>query len=268
MRADPNPGFDVARAVEVLHRKAQELGAKPSPGGDPHDAYDVSLRHVMLHDVPHDLLVDGHPRVAERCLVTPCRIGGLCFALQEILQFQRELTTARTRASMELTDVARELESVARPLLLRFARVAADFVRTSKVQHEWESKLQAPGQFHDHESTCRRPRDAVYHGAQMLSLVGKLGNELPSLLESAELAQPPARKRSTILLTAVYQHLSWGGWNYREIAELVPDQVGGRHDARTRRHPEDRVRHRVKSAEARSLFPADVLDGNGKAAAV
>jgi hypothetical protein len=68
-------------------------------------------------------------------------------------------------------------------------------------------------------------------------------------LESTELGQPSDRKRSTLLLTAVYQHLRWGGFTYREIAKLVPHSLRGQSYRR--------IVNRALGEDARSLHPID-----------
>ena len=54
-----------------------------------------------------------------------------------------------------------------------------------------------------------------------------------------------------MLLTAVWQHLDWGGLTYEEIYELVPS-FGGVAKAK------DVVRKRVATADARSLKPREL----------
>lgn len=68
-----------------------------------------------------------------------------------------------------------------------------------------------------------------------------------SLVWSRQLQQPAGKTPSELLLTAIYQHLRWGGLKYDEIEALV---LGKRWKG-----ADERVRARVKAANARSLMP-------------
>lgn len=252
MEAELDPGFDVSRAIENLHRTALDLGAKPSSGCDPQNAYDLAMQHILQHGFQHEAVDGLHSQVAGRCRVSPCQLAGVCYSLQELLQWKREVTAPRSRAIIAVAHAARECHEAMEAQLARFAIVARELIRSSDMHHELEDRHHVPGQFHKHELTCVAPQEAINDSESALARFDRLANELPAMIESPELAQPPARKRTALLHSAVCQHLRWGGWSYADIADLVPDGLGG--------NREDRVRKRVKSGDARSLLPVDELE--------
>jgi hypothetical protein len=74
--------------------------------------------------------------------------------------------------------------------------------------------------------------------------------ELRGLLVSRQLRQRADTKPADVLLTAVWQHLDWGGLTNAEIAQLVPDGNGTRGAA-------DRVRKRVDRPNVRCMMPRE-----------
>lgn len=100
----------------------------------------------------------------------------------------------------------------------------------------------------------RRLREANALVARLASLrsgVDGLASGLRSNAWGAQHQQPSARKGSDLLLTAVWQHLDWGGLTYDEIFDLVPS-------AGTVTKAKDVVRKRVARPNARSMLPREL----------
>lgn len=253
---DPIAQFDVDTAIANLGREALRLGATPSLGCDPNDLYRLSFQHVLLHSVQHQVAsfdpcqADAKPayQPAERCLKRPCRLGAVCFALHELLQYKRELQSPLAQAIIATMNTAHKLWPLFREQILTFAPIVRELVQSNKELHEWEEKFGAPGSLHNHRLMCIVPRDILKHCVQALEQMKTLDDELPAQIEAAELAQIPFGNRRALLLTAVAQHLRWGKLSHPEIMRLVPD---GLNDDKG-----ERVRQRARAANARTLLPA------------
>jgi len=257
---DPIAGFDVESAIANLGREALRLGAIPSLGCDPSDLYDVSFRHIVLHGLPHEVAsfdpreIGAGPRYrpAERCPNSPCRLGGVCFALHELLQYKRETGSRRSQAIIATMNAAYELWRLLREQILKCGPLVRELDETSRELHEWEQEHGALGMLHNHQLTCILPREALKHSVEVLRVLKTLDDKLPGLIETSELSQAPVPNRRALLLTAVAQHLRWGGITHKEIAQLVPD--GMREDGG------ERVRQRARATDARTLVPGDVAE--------
>jgi hypothetical protein len=154
-RAKHDVAFNVERAVAVLHKAAlaeaaiaegdfHSRGIDPatqSPSRD--DAFRVAWAHVVLH---------GFQTTGERCNLRPCRLGGLCFALHEVLTYQLEHTP--------LGVVAEETERFAGALTSATKQYAPNLINLrDRVQqrHEQETAAGLMAPLHAHETLCLAP---------------------------------------------------------------------------------------------------------------
>lgn len=147
-------------------------------------------------------------------------------------------------------NAAFELWPPLREQILKFGPLVRELEESSSALHERERELAAPGTLHNHQLTCVLPREALKHSVELLKILKVLDDKLPELIESSELKQAPTPNPRALLLTAVAQHLRWGGLKYREIMQLVPD---GMSDDKG-----ERVRQRVHAPDARTFVPGDV----------
>jgi hypothetical protein len=100
--------------------------------------------------------------------------------------------------------------------------------------------------FHDH-MVCVGTAGVLAPAIELAAELRSVEATTRSLVWSRQLQQPAGKTPSELLLTAVYQHLRWGGLKYDEIEALV---LGKR-----RKGASERVRARVKAPNARSLMP-------------
>lgn len=237
-RAEHDVGFDVDGAIAELQGAAVAAGAVPHGTPIPESPGAIALRHVILHGV----------QVEPRCSHKPCRLGGLCFALFEVAQYKNEMEGAAA-----VVAAAEQAESMQRVLATSgkaYAQSLSALVKFGQKFHTQESTGGVPSVLHDHETICVRPKVAWLKFEALTKNLAPFGDSLRNLISNTELRQTSRRKRGTLLLTATYQHLKWGGFTYREIAVLVPDKLG-------RTGVVERVRKRCKAKEARSIFPHD-----------
>jgi hypothetical protein len=236
------PDF-VDAAIENLHREAVTLLGKPRKGLDTSDPHAVSLEHVLLHGIQQD---------GVRCTASPCRLGAVCFALYELIQYRLEFASPCVQAMVAAGDACERLCNTASKQSLQLEETMGALMRSSAERHLEETRYSGT-RLHDHELTCERPLELVRLTEALLKTLEQFANDVRAPLQSPQLSQSLAEKGSDLLLTAVYQHLAWGKISYAQAAELVPDGLAGSTAA-------GRVRHRVKKApDARSIVPADVL---------
>ncbi len=209
-------------AIARLHAEAPTAGAQPSPHRRGEADYSSHLHGV-----------ESPPR----CVVQPCRLGGLCHALYEVWQYQNEAQWGRP-----FLDAADEAG--------KFRAASAAFMETlAPVLHRvFEMHNRVP--FHDH-AICARAVRVFPSAVELTAELSEWEDAMRGLVWSEELRQPKGKKPAELLLTAVCQHLRWGGITYTEIARLVLGD-GSRHAA-------ERIRKRVKeSVDARSLVPFEL----------
>ena len=241
MEKNSNPGFNVSAAIDALHHEALALGDEPTLGGNHSDPYFIATGHVYLHGVQAN---------GVRCTKSPCQLGGACHALYELLEYQRESTSPRIHALLEMQQVTERAWADLRDHTALMADSTTAVLRSVLEQHHQEEALRSPGLLHDHALICERPLQIVQQMYALLHTLDDYAHDIRIPIISRELGQPVSLKPSALLLTAVYQHLHWGGFTYRRAGELVRDGVGG--------NPAGRVRSRVDSADARSILPRDV----------
>ena len=232
-----NLGFDVDDALRALHAEAIKAGAVPN--GDPRaeSPLHTSMAHFHRDDQP-------------TCKKQPCRIWGLCLALYELVQYRDELKVAAP-----FIEAADQTENLRRAILdagVNYHETFEWFRTQSLEHHRLDSEFDLGLPRHNHNLLCKRPQQILVSLTALEVLVEHFEGELRELTFSFELQQSNHEKRSSLLLTAVYQQLKRGGITYSEIAELVPDELG-------KKGADERVRKRVKSPNACSLVPANVL---------
>jgi hypothetical protein len=229
-------GFDLDTAIYTLHGEAVKAGAVPKEGESAGDPNAIATAHL-------------HELQGPECSKRPCRLAGLCHALYELLQYRIERANMKTvLVAIEQTERMRKTVRLARK---QYHSGLAALREENEERHRSERnrRLKTPG--HDHDVLCVRPGLVLLAMDALLASAGSMEEGLRGLLWSPELQQPNDNRASDLLLTAVYQHLHWGGLTYREIAEFVPDND-------RRRGAADRARSRVRSADARSLRPREL----------
>lgn len=229
-------GFDVDKAIATLHREALAVGAVPAD--DPRAASPQHTARAHLHGLE-----------PSSCKRSPCRLAGVCHALIEITEHRAEL-----ERSKELLDVLEQTHEVSKWLGksgFRYVEALNALVEHGKGRHASEATLRLAPPAHDHALLCVRPLRIMQPLTALLCSLDNFEEALRESVSSRALRQPADRKRADVLLTAVWQHLDWGGLTYAEIAKLVPDRNGPNGAA-------ERVRARVRSKNARCVMPREL----------
>lgn len=225
-------GFDLDAAISVLHREALAAGAIPRADPRADDPRFTAIAHQ-------------HAFGDRGCERSPCRIAGICLALDELVTYRDE---AKAGAPFIIAaDATEEMLKAFDKAASRYVEVLGTFAGYATERHD------VSGRRHGHQVMCVQPEQVVDDMTALRSSLETLERDLRGVLSSFQLQQRRGTKRSALLLTAVYQHLHWGGLTYAEIASLVPDDHG-------RRSAEERVRSRVKEPNARSTVPRELED--------
>jgi hypothetical protein len=173
------------------------------------------------------------------CTASPGRLAGICHALHELEQYLAEISegAAVLKAITEVENMRKLLARASDDFASALGRLMARGATHHDREREWGANILT----HAHELRCLRPA-------------------------RASAGDRRAARRPTLI--ALYKHLRWGGLGYAAISRLVPDDlffqppstVPSKADARKReRYAADRVRKRVQSGEAKSLFPREHL---------
>lgn len=225
-------GFNVQKAIRSLHKTAIRVGRWSSR--------DVQSVNVELAASAH-----LHGIASEACNEQPCRLAGVCHALTELLDYQAELETPFVSFATLTEDVERWLSTTGFEYAQAIERVIEFGARKHRREDEWG--IAEP--LHDHAALCERPRRVLFALTELLQAVEV--TKPRALLGIRQLRQSSRKKRSALLLAAVWQHLDWGGFPYDEIFALVPSDA-------VVADPGDVVRKQIARAEGRSLFPRDL----------
>jgi len=217
-KKDMELGFDLPKAIESLRQAAVAEGAFSPEDPSGNDPALVALAH--MHGIEHE----------RQCLKNPCRLGALCLALQELLQYQSEKPRADVLSDFGIAGAA--LDSASQ----RLERAA--------MTTGWNGKPVCSEAHRDRLVELRREIERVCTQVEQLAEGVILAIWTPQLL------QPPDKKRAELLLRALWQHLEDGGFTHEEAFELVPT-LGPYTKAK------DIVRKRVKESDARSLLPRE-----------
>jgi hypothetical protein len=231
-RKDNQLGFDADAALDTLHKEAIKAGAVPQE--DPRAGNPMSTAIAHLHTIQSD-----------RCRENPCRVAGLCHALFELVQYR-----AQADGAAEFIEAANETE-VMFEAGSRYLEMLDSLGKKAEEILQREIEQGPTFERHDHEVLCVLPRCICQQVTELQRSLELFEDKLRAMPSSFQLQQSSHQKNCTLLLTAVYQHLKWGGLKYAEIAKLVPDDLG-------RKGADDRVRHRVKEPNARSFVPAEL----------
>jgi hypothetical protein len=221
-------GFDLERAGQSLQAAAHAAGLRPM-GIDPAKATLLQTANVHLHGLEQN-----------GCKESPCRRAGLCHALDELAAYIADTTDRR--AVVEAAAQTHEMEKFLGNSGDRYAKALSALTEYGGGFHRDGEPLS-----HDHETLCERPAEILLRMAQFLGSMAEFNEALRKNLWS----RPPQRKSREWLLIAVWQHLDWGGFTYREIFKLVPDDED--EDGWF-----DRIRKRVLGPDARSSRPKEL----------
>lgn len=194
------------------------------------------MQTAMAHAFEHGMQVGA-------CRRKPCRVGGLCWALYEILIWRAEREGARG-AILGVAESYEHLLTVLATAIEPCARAVARLQTESRKQHKLEDRARLSAPVHAHALLCVEPPALVHALRLVQARLDRSRTALRDIIDSPQLRQSTLTKRSSLLLTAVYQHLAWGGLTYKEIFALVPDHSGPR-------GAKDRVRKRVYAKDAR-----------------
>jgi hypothetical protein len=223
----------------------------------------LALRHIAQHENRRD---------PSRCDRVPCRVGGLSFALYELAAYRADVEQGDDLVAA--AEVVAELRSALRRLEPKIACVVAAIRARSEIAHEIE-KGGGPAT-HDHATWCERPSTLLARFDALCAAVdgapeapGRLDDLIRSGYRSPEHRQRGDKKPADLCITAVCQHLAWGGFTNREIAGLIGELSPAPPDERPmsriddlrkrdrierdRKMAEDRVRKRVDSPDTRSI---------------
>jgi hypothetical protein len=231
-------GFDLGKAIKRVHRAALAAGALPKNHPLARSPFATAEAHQ------HGIGPGG-------CKIHPCRLAGLCLALAELVQHQREAEELKS-----VLEAARHTEQVRKWLRSsghEYVGALAKLMKCGELLHTPKSKVSVTVSTHDHALLCVRPVDIVQHITAFLAALGTFDDDLLKIPWSRQLQQPGDRKGGGLLLTAVWQHLDWGGLTYDEIFELVPS-FG------TPANVKNTVRDRVRKGrrKARSHWPREL----------
>jgi hypothetical protein len=196
----------------------------------------IAMEHVGLHGIQME---------EPLCPRWPCRVGGIAFALFEVADYQCQKPD--TYGGIE---AARGFAELAMSLRRAIARARTASRKLADHGHELDRSESL--EWHQHEVMCVRPARLLDRLSEVVDPLADdalaLERDLLGLVWSAELQQPRGRKPTKCLLTAVYQHLRWGGLPWHRIAILVPDGGGTRGAAM-------RVRKRAAGPDLRLVRP-------------
>lgn len=231
-------GFDIDAATLTLYREALAAGAIPNNANGPDGIREVAEAHL------HGLEPSG-------CSLHPCRTAGLCHALYELVQYRRE--AADPHGVVAAANAAEAMRKALQKAGDQFMPILEKLIEQSEQRHRDAVPLGSVEARSEHEILCTRPGQLVVQMTGLLLNVDRFERELRGRVSSFELQQSGDKRSANLLLTAVYQHLRWGGISCAEIATLVPDEVGPS-------GAEERVRSRVRSENARSLMPRELYE--------
>ena len=221
--------FDAEAAIGAIRQAAVEAGAVSAGDGRAEDPKYVSLAH-------------SHGASESCCRKRPCRVGGLCYALRELLQYQEGISQGGEfiTAADKTEDMCIATDEYLGPL--------RSLLNQGLEAHDSEANNSPGFVSHDHGMLCVLPYRLIELVTEMRPLLDSLTLKLRGHFYSFELQQSNHRKRSDLLLTAVWQHLHWGGLNAEEIYALVPDGNGPLEF-------QGRLDYRLGLKNARSIIP-------------
>lgn len=220
-------GFDLPKAIESLRAAAVTAGAFPPTDPRAQSPHHVAEAHV--HGVEN----------ARHCRRHQCRLAGVCLALSEILIHEADIENLKP-----FFDAAAHADEV-----------SVNLSRAQKGAEAATVLLEAnAGALQAGEGEKRTPVEQAVLMVRATAVIRKHAEALAQGLRanawSKHHQQPRTKKRSDLLLTAVWQHLDWGGLTYEEIFELVPGY--GSCEAERRRARADQDQERALDHAARA----------------
>lgn len=228
--------FDIDAAVLSLYRAAIKAGAIPDDDERQPGPTETAAFHL-------------HGYESTTCTKSPCRAAGLCHALHELVQHRNEVADKEIIKAADATELMRKT----------FRKCGDKYMETlealSARSDERHRQLRSLGRKEPrsvHETLCRLPERAIIEMATLNETLNELEQRLRAHNWSFDLQQSQDKRPADLLLTAVYQHLRWGGLTYAEIARLVPDGRGSIGEIA-------RIRDRIKSPNQRSIMPRELL---------
>jgi hypothetical protein len=236
-----DPGFEVSDAQQ---RFFDWLVAGGFANSDM-QALDAAMNHIELHAIQRG--TEPGPIAAETCLVEPCPAAGVALALYET-------TVYRIEAAHDLIGLIRGLDNLGDELARVERGPATEVMTRALQQHDQFQALVSSGKAlldRDYfDVACRAPAELFRALDALRERAGHLAQVLRTYVDSPAANAPTGGRPEQTLLVAVTQHLRAGGFTYAEIADLVPDGIGGGADA-----AQERARKRAKSEDRRRLVP-------------
>mgnify|MGYP003471653554 FL=1 len=237
-----NPGFNVDGAIKRLQQEALKEGATADPGCDPADPYAVALPHVLAHGIQEN---------GPRCATPKCKLAGLCFALLESLEYRREATCPTARSLLVLRDLSSDAHAELTTRAIAFVNEGLPAIEPLLAAYRFALKHGLAQRAEWILTKLKEWGRIVELQAQLLAASGALSEDICEPIARPELLKRATPGRSAdLLLTSMYQHLSYGGYSPREAGALVRDSLGGKYT--------NRVRNRMNAPDARSIVPADL----------
>jgi hypothetical protein len=177
--------------------------------GDPRvsDAFAVAEAHI-------------HHSGPGRCAESPCRRGGVCHALAEILQYKVE--SERLAPLARVADLSHQARTWLDGVGHAYGQALAELLEFVAAAPANTPPLAPYG-----ELVLERPTRILHSLTAILAETDGYEDAVRNLFWSPELRQVGRSKRSQLLLTATWQHLAWGGFSNPEILTLVPPTTGG-----------------------------------------
>jgi hypothetical protein len=226
-------GFDLEAAITSLVAMAVRLRVFDERDPRACDSFALAEAHI-------------HHSGSGSCIERPCRRGGVCHALADLVAYKRESEQLGTLVRVaDLTHPVRmwldgDGHAYGRALAGLLEAVQAAPAGTGPLS--WSKEL-----------VSERPARILYLLMAILSETEGYEEAVRDLFWSRALRQLGGRKRSQLLLTATWQHLAWGGFSNTEILALVPPTTSG-----GRAQKLERIRKRIDEPNARTMMPNEL----------
>jgi hypothetical protein len=237
--------------------------------------------HAILHGVPVRMRVNGDWQTMPVCEQYPCRVAGLSFALLELCQYWGDRHRADLRICVAEIDACMQELGVSVPAALK--RASSKLLQQMREQRRellaHASAMEKSGNREGAAELRRAQANAdklLKDGRNRLILARWLGKALAgiatlatALHRSVAGEMSPHRplpsavgagRPKASLLSAVLQHLKRGGFERREMMELVAGMSGGAASTDPAAVKEQ-IRQRLRSEDSRTLGPFEESDG-------
>lgn len=199
--------------------------------------YSATMQHAGLHGIPAK---DGEGRPSPRCGPERCRLGGVCFAIQEIAYyvFEREWAPAFVGQADDVKNLRDQLYK-ARGFVTALHSLAENRKATEAMRSRANN---AAALFY-------QLWDALNESSPAAAERGVGG--FPEELETQVFSEQLKSKRGDKLLNAVLKHLREGGFDYPELASMGLVATAAADDEAMA----DNIKKRVLRNDNRSVRP-------------